>query len=142
MTGYEIKIIDINLLKPHEEIISCHLTMLMKQIKSDGFISSPIAVDRQTMVILDGHHRYNILKIMKMKICPVCLVDYNDDEITVGCWRDDEKITKKEVIAAGLSGKLLAPKTSKHKIPNRPQDLNIPLSALHKLINAPEVDIK
>ena len=117
--------------KPHEKIMPGHLAELMAQIKKDGFISEPIIADRATMVILDGHHRFNILKTLGLNLCPVCLVDYkNNAEITVGCWRPGEKITKGQVLAAGLSGKLLEPKTSHHSIPERPKDLNIPLFGL------------
>jgi len=48
----------------------------------------------------------------------------------VSSWRKGEKITKKLVIEAGLTGKLLKPKTSKHFIPNRPLEIKIPLYKL------------
>jgi hypothetical protein len=57
-------------------------------------------------------------------------VDYNDDAITVTSWRTPERITKQTVLAAGLTGKLLNPKTSKHCIPDKPTDINMPLSKL------------
>ena len=119
-----------SLLKPHEKIRQGHLEKLMDQIKKDGCVKNPIIVDKNTMIILDGHHRFNSLKIMGIKLIPVCLIDYRDEAVTVGAWRKGEKVTKDEVVAAGLSGKLLNPKTSHHMIPNRPMGLKIPLADL------------
>ncbi len=125
MPNYNIKNIAIGLLKPHEETCPIHLQNLRDEIKKDGCVKDPIIVDKNTMVILDGHHRYNSLKAMNCKFCPCCLVDYQSDEIDVACWREGERITKEQVIAAGLSGKLLPQKTSRHLISNRPLGLNI-----------------
>lgn len=131
MKNYEIKNVEIGLLKPHERIIDCHLAKLTAQIEKDGFISEPVIVDRNTIVILDGHHRFNVLKNLGLKFCPVCLVDYlNDEMVTVDCWRKGERITKSEVLSAGLTGKLLDPKTSRHSISEHPKDLDILLSEL------------
>lgn len=130
MTNYQIQNIAIELLKPHEEICPIHLRNLMARIKKNECIKNPIIVDKGTMVILDGHHRYNSLKLMGYNFAPCCLVDYQSSDIGVTCWRDEEKISKNEVIAAGLSGKLLPHKTSRHIIPNRPFGLNIPLENL------------
>ena len=131
MPDYEIRIVDITLLKQHEMIIECHLERLLAEIRRDGCIKDPIIADKETLVILDGHHRYNALKRMGAKFCPVCLVDYKSDKIKVGCWRKGETVTKEEVVAAGLAGKLFVPKTSKHEIPDLPLAINVPLDKLY-----------
>jgi len=130
MDQYEIKNIDINSLKQHEMVIECHLERILAEIKGDGCIKDPIIADKNTMVIVDGHHRYNALKRIGAKYCPVCLVDYKSNKIKVGCWRKGERVTKDQVISAGLSGNLFVPKTSKHEIPDRPLGINIPLDNL------------
>ncbi len=130
MLNYQIKNIAIGSLKPHEQINTDHLAKLRAEIKNDGILKDPIIVDQNTLVILDGHHRYNSLKSLEYNFCPCCLVDYQSDEIAVGCWRQGETIAKKDVLAAGLSGSLLVPKTSRHIIPERPVGLNIPLAEL------------
>ena len=45
-------------------------------------------------------------------------------------WREGETVTKDMVINAGLSGNLLRIKTSRHTVPDRPEDINIPLELL------------
>jgi len=39
-------------------------------------------------------------------------------------------VTKEDVVKAGLSGELMAPKTSRHSIPQRPRGLHILLGKL------------
>lgn len=126
----KVKIIKNNLIKQHEHIRKSHLLKLIREIKHDGFIRNPIIVDKNTMIILDGHHRFNAIKSLGLTSSPVHLCDYNNKKITVSAWRCGEKVTKKLVIEAGLSGKLLKPKTSKHFIPNRPLEIKTPLNKL------------
>lgn len=83
------------------------------------------------MIILDGHHRFNAIRQLGLTSSPVYLVNYKNRKIKVTSWRKGgEKITKKLVIKAGLSGSLLRPKTSKHFIPERPIGVKTSLSKL------------
>ncbi|PIY69067.1 hypothetical protein COY90_02555 [Candidatus Roizmanbacteria bacterium CG_4_10_14_0_8_um_filter_39_9] len=68
-----ISIINNKLLKEHEQIIPGHLDELYQKIKNDGYISAPLIVDKNTLIILDGHHRFNVLKLLGMSSSPVYL---------------------------------------------------------------------
>ncbi len=126
----KIKFIQSNLLKQHEKVNTNHLKLLFNQIKHDGILNHPIIVDKNTLIILDGHHRFNTLKKLGLSIIPVYLVDYRSKEIEVSSWREGKKVTKELVIQAGLLGELLRPKTSKHLVPKRPKQVKIPLYKL------------
>ena len=127
----KITIIKNNLLKQHEKIRKNHLNQLFEQIQKDGFISDPIVADKNTMVILDGHHRFNAIKLFGLTSSPVYLVNYKSKKIKVTSWRKGgEKITKQLVMKAGLSGNLLRPKTSRHFIPEKPIGIKTSLSKL------------
>jgi ParB-like chromosome segregation protein Spo0J len=69
----KIKILKNYLLKEHERTIKKHLFELTNQIKKNGFIDNPIVVDKNTMIILDGHHRFNALKMIGLSSSPVYL---------------------------------------------------------------------
>lgn len=125
-----IKIISHKVLKQHERTDTRHLRQLLAGIKSDGYLDNPIIVDRNTQVILDGHHRFSVIKSLGLTRIPVYFVDYRSDDITVRSWRENEKVLKDDVIRAGLTGNLLRPKTSRHHIPQRPTGLKINLSEL------------
>ena len=61
-TKPRIAVISLDKLRLHERIDECHLEYLADIIIRDGMIIKPLFVDAKTMIILDGHHIYEILK--------------------------------------------------------------------------------
>lgn len=108
----KIDLVDISHLKPHEEIDSAKLKDLKGCITEHGLMF-PIVADKKTKIILDGHHRYNVFKKMKLAKIPVFYVDYSDNRIVVDSW-SGKKITKQDVIDKVASGKVFPLKTTKH----------------------------
>jgi hypothetical protein len=127
-------------LKEHEEIRPAYLEELKDEIVSDGILKMPIAVDRKTYIILDGHHRLHALKKIGCNKIPVILVDYQSPEIEVIPWREGETITKEMIIHTALTGKRMAPKTSKHMI--RVEGELKHISILETVINIPLEELK
>jgi hypothetical protein len=136
----DIVFIRIEELREHEEIRPDYLDELKNEILSDGMLKMPIAVDRSTYIILDGHHRLHALKKIGCKKIPVILVDYQSPEIEVIPWREGEKITKELIIDTALTGKRMAPKTSKHMI--RVEGELKHISILETVINIPLDELK
>lgn len=81
-----ITVLDISNLYLHEETIPEILDQLAQSIKQDGCLKHPVIVDSKTHVVLDGMHRVAALKKLGYARIPVCLVDYENPTITVGCW--------------------------------------------------------
>jgi len=125
-----ITLVPVNALRQHEQILNENLMRVQRDLVRDGMIKDPIIVDQRTMVILDGHHRYNALKRMGYKYVPVHFVDYSSDHIAVAARRAGEHVTKAEVMRAGLTGDLMPAKTSRHVLPDRPHGVNVPLGLL------------
>lgn len=123
-----ITLVPINALRQHEQILNENLMRVQRDLVRDGMIKDPIIVDQRTMVILDGHHRYNVLKRMGCKYAPVYLVDYSSDQIGVTAWRAGEHVTKAEVMRAGLTGNLMLAKTSRMKSTERKASVSISLA--------------
>ena len=65
------------------------------------------------MVIIDGHHRYFTLKKLGFKKIPVTKIDYFSKSIVTN---KTEKYSKQEIIDNAVSGKLMEPKSTSHKI--------------------------
>jgi len=103
-------------LREHEEVNPRHLEALKARIQADGMLKRPIVVDRETHVILDGEHRFNALKQLGCTRIPLVFVDYSSSSIQVKAWRREERVAKQNVIEAGMSGRKLPFKTSKHLI--------------------------
>jgi hypothetical protein len=136
----DIVFIRIEELREHEEIRPDYLEELKNEIISDGILKMPIAVDKSTYIILDGHHRLHALKRIGCKKIPVILVDYQLPEIEVIPWREGEKVTKEMIIHTALTGKRMAPKTSKHMI--RVEGELKHISILETVINIPLDELK
>ena len=111
-----VVLFEIEELREHEEIRPDYLEELKNEILSDGILKMPICIDKNTCIILDGHHRLHALKRLGCKKIPVVLVDYQSPEIEVIAWREGETMTKEKIIDTALSGKRMPSKTSKHMI--------------------------
>lgn len=102
-------------LHPHEEVRPQRVEELVERIRKDGHIQDPIVVDRDTGVVLDGHHRLTALQRLGCRSVPVHLVNYHDPSIELDTWREDRNPpTKEEVVERALAGDLFPPKTTKH----------------------------
>ena len=119
-------------LRGHEEVIPDNLETRTSKLLSKGFYK-PIIVDRESMVILDGHHKWTAAKSLGLARVPVIMVDYLIDEgVLVDVWPDcgKESVTKTEVLEMGVSGDMFPPKTSRHTLPFKIHSIRIPLSEL------------
>ncbi len=129
--GWRITLLPLELLRPHEQVDKEYLECLKDVIVRDEVLIKPLIVDDKTFIILDGHHRYSILRDLCKKYAPVVLVDYDDDSLVkVSSWRPNVIVTKQMVRKAGLTGKLLPPKTSKHILSFKIPYVNVPLDKL------------
>jgi len=129
---YGIVKIPLEIIKSHEEHILERKNKLISYLNdNDYFVLPSIIIDANNLIILDGHHRVNILKELGVKEEYVLLVNYNSDSIIT---HETNQITKSEIIQAGISGKLLPPKSSKHVFIDLDK-IKRPLVSLSVLIN-------
>ncbi len=110
-----VELLDINMLNPHEKIIEKKKTLLAKFIKSyeNYYIISSIVCCDQTLLIIDGHHRYFAMMELGFKKVPVTLIDYQSDSIRTG---KKNALSKEYIINFGKSSDLLEPKSTEHAI--------------------------
>jgi hypothetical protein len=140
-----IALLPVDQLRPHEKGSALYLKLLRKEILRDGVLRYPIIADEKTRVILDGMHRWLVMKNLGYEQIPVMLVDvFKNARIRVGKRRvhqytgcADEEMSLERVISAGLSGHLMEPRSTRHFFPfSRFQQINYPLRLLKK--NAPQ----
>ena len=128
----EVVFVDIGSLRGHEEGVPDNLAKREKKLLSKGFYK-PIIVDRSSMVILDGHHKWTAAGRLGLVRVPVIMVDYLDDEgVLVDVWPNcgRDSITKNEVLDMGSSGDVFPPKTSRHTLPFEIPSISVPLGEL------------
>jgi hypothetical protein len=116
-TEDDVIIVDVDWLKPHEQIKSKARDKLLDMTKRWGGFTKPVLVDSLTGSLLDGHHRLSVAQELGLSKIPAICLDYlSSEDITLELWpnTDLESITKSMVIQMCESGDLFPPKTTKH----------------------------
>ncbi len=131
--GIAFALLKVDSLLIHEQVDATHLAVLTARLLDDGEVRQPVIVDRESRVILDGHHRVTALRGLGCTLVPAYLVDYADPGIKVMPRRPEIPVSKVSVVETGLSGHPYPPKTSRHVFPFEPAAKPVPLSALRPL---------
>ncbi|MDG7044999.1 MAG: ParB N-terminal domain-containing protein [Nitrososphaerota archaeon] len=113
---FRLKLVDIQKLREHEETDPGRLRRILAAIEADCVLKNPLVADYRTLVILDGVHRLNALRLIGCLVAPVCLVNYMSDDIVVYSKDHSTIINKRDVILAGFSDKKFPPRTTWHMI--------------------------
>ena len=82
----EITLEEVDTLLFHEQVLESLLRGLVTELVSDQCLKHPIIVDRQSRVVLDGTHRLTAARELGCRFIPVCLVDYDNPNVVIGCW--------------------------------------------------------
>lgn len=127
----EIIMIDVHLLHGIEEFSDERASELEKKIVEDGMWTVPIIVTKDTWMVLDGQHRFEVAKRLGLKKIPAIAVDYSDvnvwslrKEISVSPRKVEFKVMKK--------GEIYPFKTVKHKFGFLVPSVNYTLQSLKK----------
>lgn len=83
---FDIALVETERLLLHEETISRNLEAVLDDIKRSGVLKTPVIVDRDSFVVLDGMHRVEALRRLDCRFTCVCLVEYMSPEIKVDRW--------------------------------------------------------
>ena len=129
----EVELVPLEILRPHEQILPKKVDQLERITHRWNAYTKPLLLDRATGTILDGHHRYNVAKRIGLLCVPCVLIDYlDDDSIELDLWPNSgrDSISKQDVIDAALSGDLMHPKTSRHRLSDHLPPIAVPLSRL------------
>jgi len=137
---FGIRTVDMSLLRGHERVDPRRVEKLRAEIEGDGILKKPIAVDLNTKVVLDGHHRIAALKRLGCCRIPVIYVDYMSPRIGVKTCENGVECSKQMVIEAGLSGNLLPPKSTWHYVTSSPEIAHI--SKIQERVDVPLKDLR
>jgi len=107
--------IEVEELKPHEEVIEEVVEKLSRAIRADGEVHDPLIVDQDDHIILDGMHRFSALKRLNCRFAPCCLLDYGSPKIKVGSWFRLFTVNDPTFVAQNLLSKMNL-NYSKHKV--------------------------
>jgi hypothetical protein len=80
-------VLEIDCLRPHEQVDPFRLEDLKKQLANDGFQKDPIIVDEENLIVIDGHHRTLALKALGYHKVVAHKIKYlDDDRVVLGTW--------------------------------------------------------
>ena len=116
-TEDDVVMVEVDWLKPHEQIKSKARDKLLDMTRRWGGFTKPVLVDSVTGSLLDGHHRLSVAQEVGLSKIPAICLDYlSSEDITLELWpnTDFDSITKSMVIQMCESGDLFPPKTTKH----------------------------
>ena len=127
----EYELVPVDELREHEAIDPTNQALRERDIIEHGGVV-PIVAEREHLVILNGHHRYNALKRMGCRRVPVYLVDYYSASVRLELWPGSSvcRLSKRDVIKMGLGKGVFPPKTTRHSFGCRFLRRRVPLSEL------------
>ncbi len=128
MPETSIGLIAVDTLRQTEAFDEDRVTWLIGKIREDGVWRVPICIERAHHVVMDGHHRTEAARRMRLKHVPCLKFDY--DEVRVYSRRPGLPVSAEDVIARGLSGRIYPIKSTRHEFPIALPDCAYPIEAL------------
>jgi len=102
-------------LLPHEALDRARGREVLESMRLRRRFYPPVLVDDETLVILDGHHRWWAGQRLGCVLTPCYRVDYlADDRISVHPRRPDIPVSKENVLEKGASHVVFPAKTTRH----------------------------
>ncbi len=132
MSNYVCQLLAIARLRPTEMVDAGHVARLAEEMRREGRQRRPVLVERASLAILDGHHRYRAAQSLGLALINAVLIDYEDPRLTLGSWTD-RGFTREEVLAAATRGELLPAKSTRHTLTPPLEESPVALSELVSL---------
>lgn len=82
----QLEIRELSSLYPHEQTIAKNQKRLQEAMFNTGHMVDPLLIDSKSGVVLDGNHRYSVLKAIEVPNAVVQIVDYDSPKIGLGTW--------------------------------------------------------
>ena len=111
-TNNKIELININELFPIEGFINERKNKLYKKILNFKIWNTPIIIEKNHNLILDGHHRFQVAKLLNLDLIPCIKINYED--VDIWSLRYDIFFNKNDVIQRAKKGQIYPSKTVKH----------------------------
>jgi len=120
-----IHFVRIDLIRPNERHHAEHAATLADTIMREQLWRIPITLECNSLAVMDGHHRFEAARRLKLNYVPCLLLDY--DQVEVIATRQGYVVTPEEIVRRARSGDLYPPKTTRHRFPSPLPACNISL---------------
>lgn len=130
ISSYAVINLPVGALYPTEEINIEDARMLAMIIAQERRWNRPLLVETRYRVIMDGHHRYFCATALGLSLVPCVLLSYDDPNLRVSYRSDPTPVDVERIIQAGLSGRLMNYKTTRHQLLAALPSCSVPLDEL------------
>jgi len=108
-----IDLVKVELLRHIEGFSKKRVEWLKEKICREGIWTKPIVIDGEHHLVMDGQHRMEVARALKLRYVPC--VRYRYDEVELWSLRPNHEVTAELVIARALRGDPYPYKTVKHR---------------------------
>ena len=122
MREVAVELVEVGLLRHIEGYGARRVLWLTEKIATEGVWTTPIAIDSDHYLVMDGQHRLEVALNLQLKKVPAVMFRYED--VDVWSLRPKYQFDWKLVAERALKGEIYPYKTVKHRFP-------APLPACH-----------
>jgi hypothetical protein len=131
----------VNELLPNEEYNETRVCDLAEAIEAMGDWTRRITVEIHSRAVMDGHHRLEAAKRLRLKTVPCLLLSY--DEVFVTTRRQYLFVSGPEIVRCAKAGELYPEKSIRHIFqPDHRLNCEIPLASLRNRFSGHDADAK
>ncbi|EBP0013110.1 transcriptional regulator [Salmonella enterica] len=112
---YDVVLYPVSLIRPSEEVNMEHVEALTEKIALCQKWITPVPIEKNTGIIMDGNHRYRVANKLGLTYIPCILLDYTDARVSVYNWNNGEPFCPLKIRDYILNqGKIFPYKTTRH----------------------------
>ncbi|AXW63782.1 transcriptional regulator (plasmid) [Ralstonia solanacearum] len=116
---------------PSEEVDADHVRRLADTIRATGLWTTPIPIERDTGIVMDGNHRVRAAALLGLHHLPCVLLDYADPRVSVTHWSSGAPFSIASIRQRIVAERRLFPyKTTRHRFAPALPGTEIPLTVL------------
>ncbi|CBJ40077.1 putative transcriptional regulators (plasmid) [Ralstonia solanacearum CMR15] len=116
---------------PSEEVDADHVRRLADAIRATGLWTTPIPIERDTGIVMDGNHRIRAAALLGLHHLPCVLLDYADPRVSVTHWESGAPFSVASIRQRIVAERRLFPyKTTRHRFAPALPCTEIPLTVL------------
>ncbi|QHB57406.1 ParB N-terminal domain-containing protein (plasmid) [Ralstonia solanacearum] len=117
--------------KPSEEVDADHVRRLADTIRATGLWTTPIPIERETGIVMDGNHRIRAAALLGLHHLPCVLLDYADPRVSVTHWGSGAPFSVAGIRQRIVTERRIFPyKTTRHRFAPALPSTEIPLTVL------------
>jgi len=128
----EFDFLPLSQLKIHEGTLPERVQRIKEELRSAEKVLTPLWIERNHSIVLNGHHRLAAFKELKLDLAPCLLLDYSSPYLEVQVCEEAsiQWIDKKAVLKAALDCQPFPPRSSFHLLKFNPPQFETPLFLL------------